>query len=488
MKGNILIQSMTYQHPSMTEPLFQNVSVSIHDGWKLGLVGRNGRGKTSFLNLLRKKLHYEGVIQFNLEFTYFPDYPVQNEGETTLDMLTRRNKTVEVWEIERELSYMRLPEDILERDFYTLSGGEQVKVLLIELFLNDHAFPLIDEPTNNLDLDGRQIVGAYLRRKSGYIVVSHDEAFLNMFVDHILAINKQSVDLIAGNVETWKYEKANADALSKEKNEKLKSEINRLSDVSTVVNSWGNKRENSTKDASERRLAAKQMKRAKAIKKRTEDMIEEKRGLINNIEEPADLKMRVSHPIKRVASFRDFSILRDGMPLFEPITFEIHPGDRCFIEGKNGIGKSTLLSYIRGDRSLETMGDVELKVPRNTSMLSQNNGEEDYPSLLAQLTAKEKEAYWHFLHQLGMKRTQFKASSSNHWSSGEQRKMFLANALLGENELFIWDEVTNSLDLYVINQLMEAINTYEPTMIAVDHNEAYVEAVATKRISLRPYT
>ncbi|WP_264158140.1 ATP-binding cassette domain-containing protein [Psychrobacillus glaciei] len=403
-------------------------------------------------------------------------------------MLLKQNPHIDIWQIERELTYMDLSIDILDKKFHVLSGGEQTKLLLIELFLNESSFPLIDEPTNNLDLHGRKIVGEYLKKKKGFIVISHDESFLNQFVDHVLAINKESIDLISGNVETWKYEKANADMLSEEKNSELKMEIKRLHDVSRQVHTWGIQKENSTKDASARRLAAKQMKRAKAIKKRIETMIEEKESLINNIENISCLKMKVEKPRKQVLFFRNFSILREGIPLFEPINIDVYPTDRFFIEGENGVGKSTLLNFILGTERLETIGEFRINLPDQLSKLSQKDQEDlDYFSLLNRLSTKElKEEYWHLLYQLGIERSSFSDKSSENWSAGEQKKVFLANALLGKNELFIWDEVTNYLDMLVINQLIDAIKKYQPTVIGVDHNDYFVHAIATKKIELTP--
>jgi len=489
MTENILIKNMKFKYLSMIKPIFKNVNLNINENWKLGLVGRNGRGKTTFLKILLNQLEYKGSIQSTLDFKYFPSYPDIHKNLTALEVLLKQNPHIDIWQIERELTYMDLSHDILDKSFNVLSGGEQTKLMLIELFLNENSFPLIDEPTNNLDLHGRKIVSQYLEKKKGFIVISHDESFLNQFVDHVLAINKESIDMIRGNVDTWKYEKANADMLSEEKNAKLKTEINRLNDVSKQMSTWGQKRENSTKDASARRLAAKQMKRAKAVKKRTEVMIEEKESLLHNIENVSELKMRVKEPIKQVLFFRDFSILRNGIPLFEPINIDVYPTERFFFEGENGVGKSTLLNFILGIEHLETIGEYRISLPQHLSILSQKNQVDiDYFSLLNQLPTKEaKEEYWHLLYQLGIERSSFSDKSSENWSAGEQKKVFLANALLGENELFIWDEVTNYLDMFVINQLVDAIMKYQPTMIGVDHNEYFTKAIATKKIELKSF-
>ncbi|WP_246056142.1 ATP-binding cassette domain-containing protein [Alteribacter natronophilus] len=476
---------MTFQYDSMMEPLFEDVNLSIHENWKLALIGRNGRGKTSFLKILLEQLPYEGSVRSSLRFSYFPTYPEPSENITAEEMLLKNNPAKEPWELERELSYMKLSPEILQRRFQELSGGEQTKLLLIELFLNEQSFSLIDEPTNNLDADGRNVVGQYLKNKQGFIVVSHDQRFLNSFVDHVLAINRESVDLIKGNIDEWKREKDRADHLSRETNSQLGKEIKRLSDVSGRVGSWGLQRENSTKDASERRLAAKQMKRSKAIRKRTEEKIEEKRSLISNIEQADRLKMNVQVPRNQILYLRNFSILRNGKPLFEPVDADVYPNDRFFITGKNGAGKSSLINFLLGREEVETTGEHRVQMPEKLSVLEQKNQrEKDYGSLLGRLSFREKEEYLHLLRQLGMERSRFSDQTSRHWSEGEQKKVFLAHAILGSNQLFIWDEVTNYLDLFIVEQLIASIREYEPTMIAVDHNEHFADAVATKKLHL----
>ncbi|WP_339285602.1 ATP-binding cassette domain-containing protein [Oceanobacillus sp. FSL K6-3682] len=334
MAGNILISNLTFKYPSMIHPLFENITVNIDENWKLGLLGRNGRGKTTFFKILLGDLDYDGNVQSSLIFKYFPIFPAPDNHLTAEEVLLKENSMIERWELELELSYMDLPAEVLNRDFYVLSGGEQTKILLIELFLNEDAFPLIDEPTNNLDVHGRKVVGDYLNRKKGFIVVSHDQHFLNQFVDHTMAINKESIDVVKGDIDTWAYEKKNADELAKEKNHKLHHEINRLETVSKRVGSWGHLREDSSKDAASRRLAAKQMKRSKAIKKRTEEKIVEKQDLIHNIETVEALKMRVEQPHKQVLLLRNFSILQNGRSLFEPVNIDVYPSERLFITGK----------------------------------------------------------------------------------------------------------------------------------------------------------
>ena len=164
----IRAENLTFAYPSSYDNIFENVNFQIDTDWKLGFVGRNGRGKTTFLNLLLGKYEYHGKIQASVQFDYFP-YPVNDKNRLTTDILSEVCPRAKEWEMLRELSYLEVRDDVLWRPFFTLSNGEQTKVLLAALFLNDGHFLLIDEPTNHLDMKARETVSAYLKRKKGFV-------------------------------------------------------------------------------------------------------------------------------------------------------------------------------------------------------------------------------------------------------------------------------------------------------------------------------
>jgi len=126
-------------------------------------------------------------VQFNKRFVYFPQ-AVAEPSELTYDVLTVL-ADFEDWELERELSLLKVDPTALWRPFASLSGGEQTKCLLSLLFLDQANFSLIDEPTNHLDLPSRELVATYLQRKSGFIVVSHDRTFIEKVADKIVELN-----------------------------------------------------------------------------------------------------------------------------------------------------------------------------------------------------------------------------------------------------------------------------------------------------------
>ena len=190
----IKVEGLTFAYPSNGEPVFENVNFQIDTDWKLGFIGRNGRGKTTFLKLLLGLHEYSGTIQTSVQFDYFP-YPVREPSRRTAEVLEDVCPAAEDWERMRELSCLEVDDSVLDRPFSTLSHGEQTKVLLAALFLNEGHFLLIDEPTNHLDRAGRELVAAYLKRKKSFILVSHDRHFLDGCVDHILSLNRADIEV-----------------------------------------------------------------------------------------------------------------------------------------------------------------------------------------------------------------------------------------------------------------------------------------------------
>ena len=232
----IQVSNLSYTYDGSYDPIFENVSFHIDSNWKLGFTGRNGRGKTTFLKLLMGQYAYSGTISSNLSFEYFP-YTV-DPNANTLEIIQNKAPEAMQWEIERELSLLKVEADVLDRPFYTLSNGERTKILLSALFLKENAFLLIDEPTNHLDSEGRRILARYLKRHSGFILVSHDRLFLDECIDHILVINKKNIDIYRGNFSTWQQEKQMEDARELAENEKHKKEINRLKDAAARTAKW----------------------------------------------------------------------------------------------------------------------------------------------------------------------------------------------------------------------------------------------------------
>lgn len=225
--SNIKVENLFFRYDNTSNSIFNNLNLNLDSSWKLGLVGRNGRGKTTFLKLLKKDLTGLGKIQTKVDFSYFPYFPIgiKDQDSMTLDVL-QDEVNFEQWELERELSLMNVDYNLLWQPFSTLSGGEKTKVLLALSFTDKDSFPLIDEPTNHLDESSRELVANYLRKhENGYILVSHDREFLNQVTDHILAIENEEIHLYHGNYASYQDTKEKRDNFNLEKNSKLKKKL-----------------------------------------------------------------------------------------------------------------------------------------------------------------------------------------------------------------------------------------------------------------------
>lgn len=495
--AQIQIQHLTFAYPTGSENIFEDVSLQIDTNWKLGLIGRNGRGKTTLLRLLQnqyEQYEYAGTIQSPVLFEYFP-YPVADEQKQTREIVQEINPEVEEWQVDRELSFLDVNPEVLDRPFETLSNGEQTKVLLATLFLKDGHFLLIDEPTNHLDLNGRQLVAQYLKRKRGFILVSHDRSFLDGCIDHVLAINKASMDIQSGNYSSWlqNFEQRQSGELAR--HTQLKKEIASMQKSARQRADWSKKTEaqkfgNGPVDRGFiGHKSAKMMKRAKAIEKRRADAIEQKAGLLQDLETIDDLKLFPLHDISGdLIGLDEVEIFYDGHPVSRPVSFRIQDKERIVFNGANGSGKSSLLKLICGSSlsggDLEYQGTLYKPARLRISYVCQD------PSFLKgdlKTYAKEQEIdeslFKAILRKMGFERAQFEKQMED-FSAGQKKKVLIAGSLCQKAHLYIWDEPLNYIDLDSRRQIEELIQRFEPTMILVEHDAAFQQAVATQIVKI----
>ncbi|HEY8422661.1 MAG TPA: Lsa family ABC-F type ribosomal protection protein [Thermoclostridium sp.] len=485
----ISVSNLTFCYEGSYDNIFEDVSFQIDTDWKLGFIGRNGRGKTTFLNLLLGKFEYRGNISANVNFEYFP-YAIDDKSQLTIDVIDGIGGGFQLWEIQRELSRLEVSDDVLYRPFETLSNGEQTKVLLAAMFLKENSFLLIDEPTNHLDVEARDLVARYLNSKKGFILVSHDRAFLDSCIDHVLSINKTNIEVQSGNFSTWYYNKQLQDSFELKKNEKLKKEIKRLEVSARQKADWSNKVEASKigEHVFDRghvgHLAAKMMKRAKIIEKRQKQAIEEKSKLLKNIETAEPLKIKtIQHHAKRLVELADVSLFYGPKKVAENVSFVIEQGDRIALWGRNGSGKSSIIKLICGE-NMEYTGEVYKAsnltisyVPQDTSFLKGSLN--DY----AEENKLDKSLFLTILRKLDFERVQFEKDMSD-FSAGQKKKVLIARSLCENANLFVWDEPMNYIDIMSRMQIEELIMEYRPTMLFVEHDIAFCENIATKIIQL----
>ena len=487
----INVSNLTFGYEGSYDLVFDGVSFQLDTDWRLGLTGRNGRGKTTLLRLLLGQLDVGGTISSSVQFEYFPP-TVEDESLTALAVAEALCPGLELWAIERELSLLGLSPAVLEQPFGLLSHGERTKVLLAALFLRSNAFLLIDEPTNHLDLAARELVSAYLRRKSGFILVSHDRAFLDGCVDHIMAIGRQDIRIQQGNFSSWWHNKALEDAHELAENDRLRKDVKRLKRSARRTAQWSDKLEGSkigshTADrGAVGAQAARMMKRSKAIERRRESAATEKAALLKNLETAEPLKL---HPLpyhkKLLLRLEDVSLGYSGRTVARGISFAVETGDRVALQGPNGSGKSSILKLLTGgDAAMAVSGTVTLGSGLVISHVLQSaDGLTGRLRDYAETCDVDESLLLAILRKLDFSRTQFEKDLSA-LSQGQKKKVLLARSLCEQAHLYVWDEPLNYIDVLSRMQIEQLILDFEPTLLFVEHDRAFCDAVATKRVAL----
>lgn len=449
----IRVENLTFSYPSSFDPVFENANFQIDTDWKLGFVGRNGKGKTTLLKLLQGEYEYRGKITSSVKFDYFP-FEVSDKTQFTEDVLREICPLAKEWEVIRELSYLKVEETVLWRPFETLSNGEQTKVMLAALFLNEGHFLLIDEPTNHLDVAARRQVADYLNRKKGFILVSHDRQ--------------------------QKFETA--------KNERLRRDIRRLKESAKQTENWSDRVEASKRGAADKgyvgHKAAKMMKRSKTVEARQQKAVEEKSKLLRNAESAELLKINpLAYHSDTLVSFSETAVFYEGCQVCGPLTFKVRGGERVILNGRNGSGKSSLLKLLL-KAPIDYTGTVTIGsglvisyVPQDTSHLQGTLTE------FAEKNNLEESLFKAILRKLDFERVQFEKDMKD-FSAGQKKKVLIAKSLCEPAHLYIWDEPLNYIDIYSRIQIEEMITQFSPTMLLVEHDAAFREKIGARVVEV----
>ncbi|MBW2091731.1 MAG: ABC-F family ATP-binding cassette domain-containing protein [Deltaproteobacteria bacterium] len=522
--ASIILSHVSFDYDSPYVKIFENVSLQIDTHWKTALIGRNGRGKTTLLNLVHKKIApTRGEIEVPVETSYFP-YAPKNDKQRTLDVIKDSIAPFRHWEeqmerlsgysdeqhirqygeiaehyerlggyeiesaIQKEIHKIGLTAGVLFRDFSSLSGGEQTRALIIALFLRKEQFLLLDEPTNHLDLKGRISLADYLSGKEGFILASHDRFFLDACVDYVISIHRSGVRLNQGNYSEWKYQMKLEEGFEKRRDEKLEREIRQLKKAAQKRRTGAQKKEKEKIGADDKgfvgRKSAKQMKKALVIERRIKRNIEEKKALFKNYEKERALKFDVlDKSPQTLLNIQNLTVIIQGKTIIENFSLSVSQGERIAVLGDNGTGKTTLFNAICGDVKYKS---GTIRIPGNVAFLRAFQKPLWGSGYLRRHLLENKLDETRFRQILGVLDVEGEIFERplETFSQGQLKKVDLCRSFMSSANLFLWDEPVNYIDLMSREQIENAVLEFQPTLLFIEHDRYFIEKIATDAVMM----
>jgi ATP-binding cassette subfamily F protein 3 len=457
--------------------LFDGVGFTVNPRERVGLVGRNGHGKsTLFRMILGEARQDSGTISVPSGYTighlsqhiHFTEDTVLQEA--CLALPKNEDHIDETYKAEAILHGLGFTNEDFERPPSSLSGGYQVRLNLAKVLVSGPNLLLLDEPTNYLDIISVRWLTQFLRAwRNEMIIITHDREFMDSVTTHTMIIHRCKMRKVAGNTQKL-YDQI---LMEEEIHEKTRqNDDKKRKEVEQFINRF---RAQATK-------ASAVQSRVKALARHEKlDKLEEIRSL--------DFKFR-SAPFeaKWLMTVEDlsFSFSGDSPKLIEGLSLGVGKKDRIAVIGKNGKGKTTLLNLLAGEMS-PTSGEVKLHPNTKIAYFGQTN----IDRLRPQKTALQEIMDAHPDCAQGESRAicglmMFEGDNAlkkvSVLSGGERSRVLLGKLLVSPANLLMLDEPTNHLDMESIDSLIEAIEVFDGAVIIVTHSELILEAVATKLI------
>ncbi len=457
--------------------LFDGVSFTINPSERVGLVGRNGHGKTTLFRMVLGQEHPDnGTITAPSGYTighlsqhiHFTGDTVL--GEACLALPANEDHRDETYKAETILHGLGFTNDDFDRSPSSLSGGYQVRLNLAKVLVSDPSLLLLDEPTNYLDIVSVRWLTQFLRSwKNEVIMITHDRDFMDSVTTHTMGIHRCKIRKIAGGTQKL-YDQI---LLEEEIYEKTRqNDEKKRKEVEQFINRF---RAQATK--------------ARAVQSRIKAL--EKHEKLEKLDEirTLDFQFRSApFPAKRLMTVEDlsFSFSSNGANLIEGLTFSVGKRDRIAVIGKNGKGKTTLLNLLARELS-PTSGKVALHPNTKVAYFGQTN----INRLRPEKTALQEIMDAHPDHSQNESRSicglmMFEGDNAlkkvSVLSGGEKSRVLLGKLLVSPANLLLLDEPTNHLDMESIDSLIEAIEVFDGAVIIVTHSEMILEAVATKLV------
>lgn len=454
-------------------PLFENASFTLQKGERCGLVGRNGSGKSTLLKLINHELepdhgsimipkHYKiGYLKQHIHFTKPTLLEEAAEG------LPDHEKD-HLYKAEKILFGLGFSEEDLNKDPLSFSGGYQLRLNLVKVLLSEPDCLLLDEPTNYLDIVSIRWLTQFLSKWSGeMILISHDRDFMDKVTTHIMGIHRQKLKKLKGSTLNF-FEKILEEEELHEKN-RIKSEKKR-EHLQSFVDRFG-------------------AKASKATQAQSKQKILEKEPILEKLNELSELSFSFNEapfPGKKMLEVKDACFAYSHIPLIENLNLEIEKNEKIAIIGKNGRGKSTLLKLVAQELQ-PISGSVNLSDNTKIGYFGQTHVDR----LKSSHTIEEEIS----LANPSLNFTEIKAIAGNMMfsgdlsskkisvlSGGEKSRVLLGKIIARPCNLLLLDEPTHHLDIESIEALIDALESFQGTVVIVTHSELILRRLKLNKI------
>lgn len=495
--------------------IFKELNLSINEKEQIGLVGRNGTGKSTFLKLLTGELVPEdGRIskKNGLTMSYLAQESVVSGNTTLKEMMTsvfqplidmeKRIKSLshqiseaqgaelakvmtEYGELQESFSAnhgyeypsrirgilngLGFTEDSINKPFSVLSGGEKTRATLGQILLQEPELLLLDEPTNYLDINALQWLEQYLKNYTGtFIIISHDRFFLDKVCTSILEVSKETIKTYTGNYTQYALRKRQDLLEQNHQYQQQMKEVNRQKEVIKRFHQYNT--EKSTKRAASREKALDKI-----------DMLD-KAEIVH--QSHFNFKPKVQSG-KDVLCVEGLKKSFDHQLLFQNLSFDIQRGDKIGIIGPNGAGKTTLFRILQGLISTDS-GEIRLGHKVHIGYFDQ-----EHDDLKSFYKENLLEALWDIDKRLteGALRSHLAAflfvgdevfKPIDTLSGGEKARLLLARLMISQSNFLMMDEPTNHIDMDTKEILENALASYEGTLLFISHDRYFINRIANK--------
>lgn len=519
MQSRQLILAEKIEMKFAEREIFRFDRLTVYEGEKVGLVGANGAGKTTLLRILAGELEPTGgSVKRAGEAAFFRQFEEKGAWGEAVDShetsscrqsgYAGRGETSErlpdesLWELSgKEASDMGIWDKVWEM---SVSGGEETRIRLAQMFSSDKQVVFLDEPTSNLDRKGIAVLKRKLSALDTVVIVSHDRALLNELCTRIVEIENGKLTEYDGGYDDYMEQKQAAVARQWTEYENYTAEKKRLEKVFQEKKEHARQIEKrpknmSPREAGLRNFLSKHPKDAKARKmEKLAKNVRQRIDAMEAKEKPRELPkirpdFRLTDPPENrfVIRGEGISFAYEGGPeLFRDASFQIANHSRVAVVGDNGAGKTTLLHLIcaaSGQYGTDILGNVSegtisVAPKANIGVFEQDLSTIDYGKTVLE-NVKEVSVQKEAVARTILSRLLFFENDMKKpagvLSGGERIKLAFAKLFVSRVNLLILDEPTNYLDIPSIEALEEMFSEYEGTLVFVSHDEAFIRAVAT---------